>query len=895
MKTITVTIDGREVSGRSGTTILELAQEMGIKIPTLCHHPQLRPFGACRICLVEDESTGRLLASCVTPIAPGMRLLTRSPTVLEMRRVIVQLMIANHPESCIVCDKGNRCQLRQLAAQLGIGRIDYDPMPSYIEITDLNPFIERDLSKCILCGKCVRADHELVVVGALEYLHRGFEARPATLLEGPLEVSECTFCGTCVSMCPTGALMEKDLSHRGTVGQRVATTCSYCGCGCSLWVHSLEGRLVQVIPREEGSANQATLCVRGHYGSDYLHHPDRLLSPLLRRDGELQSVSWDEALDEVTQRLQEISDSHGPGALAFFGSTQCTNEENYLLQKIARIGFGSPHVDNGARIHAISSVLGLREVLGIGAATNPMEDLEEAQVIFVIGAQPLESHPVASYRIKRAVRFKGAQLVYVNYVEDALGLIADPWLRIQPGTELIFILALIRILIEEGTWRKDLLGDRPKGLKALHRAVASMEPSDVEALTGLDSGTLGEVARVLSTTRRCAIVFGAGISQSPEALEKVRALTNLALLLGCLGVEGGGIYPLDRGANTQGACDMGTLPEWLPGYRPVEDANARALVGRLWSKEPPEGPGWTLCEMLDAARRGEIKALYVLGENPAAMLPREAQEALDRLEFLVVQDLFATETAQRAHVLLPGAGFAEKDGTYTSLERRIQLVRAAINPPGEARPDWWILAEILRRLDGGEQYNTAADVMKEIAALVPEYGGVRYSRLEAEGLFWPCQDDRSPGEAILHQGNGKGLRLGEKPMDPKGSLLPRDPDFPWVALRGETHFHFQGGTRSGRSLRLREIFSEGEVHLHPEELAALALSEGDVVRLVSPHGTMKGVVHGAQEVPKGVAWVVPGPEGGAMGDLMGWQWDPLTKMPQLYAASVRIEREGGEV
>jgi formate dehydrogenase alpha subunit len=894
VKAITVTIDGREVSGRPGTTVLELAREMGIKIPTLCHHQDLKPFGACRICLVEDESTGRLLASCVTPIAPGMQILTRSPTVLETRRVIVRLMIANHPESCIVCDKGNRCQLRQLAAELGIGHIDYDRMPSYVEIKDLNPFIARDLSKCILCAKCIRADHELVVVGALDYFHRGFEARPATLLEGPLEGSECTFCGTCVTLCPTGALMEKDLFHRGTVGQRVATTCSYCGCGCSLWLHTLEDRLVNVTPREESSVNQTTLCVRGHYGSDYLHNPERLLSPLIRRDGELQTSSWDDVLGEVTQRLLDIRDRNGPHTLGFFGSTQCTNEENYLFQKIARIGFNSPHIDNGARIHAISSVMGFLEVLGIGAATNPLGDLEDAEVIFVIGAQPSESHPIASYRIKRAVRFKGARLVYVSPLEDVLSLMADPWLRIPPGTELILILGIIRIMIQEGGWRKDLLGDRPKGLKALHQTVDTLEPSTVEELTGVDTETLSGVAHILASTRRCAIVFGAGISQSTEAIEKVRALTNLALLLGCLGVRGGGIYPLDRGANTPGACDMGTLPEWLPGYRSAEDPNARALMGGFWGKEPPAGPGWTLCEMLEAARRGELKALYVLGENPAVMLPKEAREALDRLDLLVVQDLFTTESAQKAHMLLPGAGFAEKNGTYTSLERRVQRVRAAMKPPGEARADWWILTEILRRVDGDREYKTAGDVMAEIAAVVPAYGGVHYSRLEAEGLFWPCLDDRSLGEPILHREGVQQRKLIAHAIDPKSSVPSRDHDFPSVAMRGETHFHFQGGTRSGRSQRLSTIFSQAEVHLHPAELTTMAISEGDMVRLVSPHGSMLGVVHARQEVPQGVVWVVPGPESRGMADLMGWQWDPVTKMPQLNTVSVRIEREGGE-
>ncbi len=892
METITITLDGVTISDRPGTTILELAQEVGIRIPTLCHDPCLKPVGACRICLVEDEGAGRLLASCVTPIAPGMRIQTRSPAVMDTRRLIVNLMLANHPESCVVCDKGNRCQLRQLAAEMGIGRIEYDRMPSYSGVSDLNPFISRDLSKCILCAKCIRADHELVVVGALDYLHRGFDARPATLLEGPLEGSECTFCGTCVSKCPTGALMERGLPHRGTVGRRVATTCSYCGCGCSLWVHALDGRLLHVTPRAEGSANQSALCARGHYGSDYLNHEDRLLCPQLRRGGELKAVPWEVALEEVASRLKEIVRQHGPHAVGFFGSTQCTNEENYLFQKVARAGLGTPHVDNGARLQSISSVLGLREVLGVGAATNPMEDLEAAQVIFVIGAQPLGSHPVASYRIKQAVRYKGARLIYASPLRDTFSLMADPWLRVRPGGELPLIMGIMRLLAMETGGRHEIPVTQTEGWDSIRRELEALDPAALGALSGVDAQSLREVASVLSSTRRCAIVFGAGISQSSAAVDKVRALANLAVMLGCVGVGGGGIYPLDRGANTQGACDMGTVPEWLPGYRPVNDPDGRALAARVWGKEPPLGPGWTLCEMMEAARRGELKALYVMGENPLRMLPREAQDAMERLELLVVQDLFLTETAAKAHVLLPGAGFAEKDGTFTSLERRIQRVRAATDPPGEARPDWWILVELLRRLGKGREYDTAADVMKEISAFVPEYRGVQYSRLEIGGIFWPCPDARSGGEAILLRG-AEGLRLDPRPVDPMTSQPQRDPDYPWRALRGENQFHFAGGTRSGRSRRLLRFSARPEVLLNPQDMAAVGLADGDGARLISRQGEIQVLSRSREELPQGFAWVMPGAGGTGMRDLMAWAWDPVTRMPLLHDVAVRIEKAEG--
>jgi predicted molibdopterin-dependent oxidoreductase YjgC len=891
--TVTITLDGVVVSGRQGMTILELAREMDVYIPTLCHDACLKPVGACRICLVEEEAAGRLLAACVTPIAPGMRIQTRSQTVLEARKVTIKLLMASHPESCVVCDKGNRCQLRMLAAEMGIGSIDYDRMPSRIETLDLNPFIVRDLNKCILCAKCIRADHELVVVGALDYLGRGFDAYPATLFQSPLEHSDCTFCGTCVSLCPTGALIAKNPAYQGTVGQRMATTCAYCGCGCALWVHTLEDRLVQVTPRVEGSANQATLCVRGHYGSDYLNHPERLRSPLIRKDGELQPTCWDDALDKVTQGLKGVVDRWGPESVGFLGSTQCTNEENYLLQKIARVAVGSPHVDSGARIQAMSSILGLQAVLGVGAATNPLEDLEAARVIFVIGAQPIASHPVASYHIKRAVRYKGARLIYANLLEDSLTLMADPWLRISPGAERALVMGLIRMLVKEALWRKDFVGEHLQGWGAIRKMVMALDSSNLEAVTGVDAGTFMELGRVLASSRRVAIVFGPGISTSAGALEKVKALAHLALLLGCLGVSGGGIYPLDKGANTQGVCDMGTFPEWLPGYRPVGDPGAHAELKRVWGKEPPMGPGWSLCEMLEAARCGKLKAMYILGENPARVLPVEARKALEGLELLIVQDLFLSETARLSHLILPGAGFAEKDGTYTSLERRIQRLRPAMKPPGSARADWWILAKVLRLLDGVLEYDTASDVMKEIATVVPQYGGVKYSRLEGGGIFWPCPDPGSVVEAIIHRGGVERLTIGLNGEGIKGkSPSPPDPDFPWIAVRGETHFHFGGGTRSHRSGRLNGIFPSPLVYLHSEDMAALGLSEGNTVRMESRRGVMKAEAHGREEISKGMAWVVPGPEVGAMSRLMDWQWDPSTKMPQLYTVSVRIQREG---
>lgn len=876
METIAITLDGVPVSGRQGMTILELAREVGVRIPTLCHDPSLRPAGACRLCLVEEEASRRLLASCVTPIASGMRILTRSPAVLEARRVILQLMLANHPESCVVCDKGNRCQLRQLAAEAGIGLVDYDRMDSVARIQEANPFLKRDLSKCVLCGKCIRADQELVVVGAMDYFQRGFQARPGTFLDRPLEHSECTFCGTCEAICPTGALSESKPLHLGTAPQRAATVCSYCGCGCSIWAHIWQDRLVRIEPKAEDSVNKAALCVRGRYGSDYLHSRDRLLNPMLRKNGELVAVSWQEAMDETAARLQEIAARHGPASVGFFGSTQCTNEENYLFQKLARLGIGTPNVDNGARFQAISGILAMQEELSISGATHPLEELEYAGVILVIGAQPLESHPVASYAIKRAVKQKGAQLIYVSPLEDALSRMAEIWIKPWPGSEGLILWALLRAVIAlRGSQLPGWLGDQ--------------DPKDLLKSTLVDSSQVDEAARTLCLSSSCALVFGKGLSCSQAGTEGVRMLVRLARELNCLGVAGGGIYPLDRAANTQGACDMGTLPEFLPGYRSSADPRCRAELAQAWGKEPPAGPGMSLPEMLDAALRGELRALYIMGENPLELLPGRAAEALLKLELLVVQDIFPTAACQMAHVVLPAAGFLEKKGTYTSLERRVQRIRPVFPPPGGARPDCWILSGLLKRTADLPEYEAPAEVMKEISQTVPQMRGVRYARLEGSPIFWPCTDPTASGERILLRGGTTEPQTVPNPSK-LAHIPPADPDFPFLAVEGESLFRMGSAVRSSRAGRLRDFSHQTLVFLNPSDMDRLGLGEQTQVKLLSRWGELKATALCRPDIHQGLLWVLPAAHGPGLAGLAPWSWDPSSKTPQTRRATVRLER-----
>lgn len=827
MDAIAITLNGTPVSGRPGMTILELAQEVGVKIPTLCHEPSLKPVGACRICLVEEEKSGRLLASCVTPIISGMVINTESTTVIENRKVIVKLMMASHPESCLLCDKGNRCLLRKIAADLGIGTVNYYPMPHFIGTRELNPFIQRDLSKCILCGKCIRADQELVVVGALDYMHRGFDARPATVFDSPLETSECTFCGTCVTVCPTGALFERGKRHLSTIGIRTPSVCAYCGCGCNIHLEAHENQLVSVHPRGVQDLNGRTLCVKGHYGFDYIHHPDRLRSPLVRKDGSLTEVEWDEALDYVADGLRRCHTAYGPEGMAFFGSSKCTNEENYLFQKMARVIFGTNNVDNGARILSGPSL----DVLPFGAMTNPLKDLESSDVILVLGSNPSASHPVAGYWIKRAVRNKGARLIVVDPKRTDLAFMASVWVPIRFGMDRMLLHAILKALIDSGAADRNTLLHGIDGLSDLKESLAHLNRSTIEERTGCPSSLLDTIIDILVQARLPAIVYGHGITRQGDAQETIRALVNLALVMGSVGEDGGGIYPLDKENNGQGAWDMGSMPDCLPGHQPLDDATVVQKVAARWKGTIPGKVGLTAVEMIQQAEVGRMKAIYVMGENPIRAFPDgpTVQRALSSLDFLVVQDLFLTETAAVAHAVLPACSFAEKSGSFTNIERRVQYIQKSIEPLAQSVPDWRILCSLARRLGYPMDYDSVESILNEIKTVVPQYGGITPENLKKGGVFQPCPEGDSRGEARLTiSGWGaKRLRLFPARLNAKS----REEVEGFALLRGSSLYHFLGGTRSTRSPRLSAMKGGGFLEMNPDDAQGLGIADGDMVKV----------------------------------------------------------------
>jgi len=831
LEEISLTINGKNISCAPGTSILNAALQNGIKIPTLCHHPNLEPVGACRLCLVEDEKSGRIMASCVTPASPNMVIHTDSPTIKEHRINIIRLMMANHPESCIVCSQGNRCELRQIAAELGVGQIGLYPMPHYTGLEAANPFIIRDLSKCILCGKCIRADHELVVVGAIDYTLRGFKSRPATVHEMPLEKSDCTFCGTCVSLCPTGALSLKNTRYVGSPQNESSTICGFCGVGCSLVMGSVDGQIVEVNPsHKQDTVNRSTLCVRGHFIHDFLSVPERLTSPLVRTDGDLSPAAWDEALELVAQRLIGIRRKNGPQSIAFLGSSKCSNEENYLFQKMARVILGTNNVDNGSYGSGRTITSRINERLDAGGRVKPLAELERAEMIFVIGANPAESLPVASYYLKRASRMNGIPLMVADPRKTALVPFSSLWLPLAPNSDYAMISGLAAILYKRGSYDKDFISQFTEGFDRYGEDLSSFKLEGVSRVTGLD-GELMERAADLIEGKKIAFVIGHGILQQRHGILSMDALLNLALMTGSLGGEGKGLHFLTMENNQMGAWDMGTAPDFLPGRKSLHNDLIRKNWEQNWEVKLSPDPGLNTIRMIEEAEKGNLKALYVMGENPLRSLPQPERisNALKNLEFMVVQDILATETTLMADVVLPGAAFSEKGGSFTNMEGRIQSFEQAVAPPGEAKPDWEILGLLFAKMRYPKRYSSLDKIKAEISDLVPVYSALERN----EEQTWIKESSNS---RLFHlQGEGEPIHFSPViKTEPERS----DEDYPLRAILGSLRYHLGSGTRTAHSVRIKDFALKGEVEISLEDSAALKLKEGDQVRISSAHGSI---------------------------------------------------------
>jgi len=886
METVTITLNGVEVSGNAGMTIRELARESGVDIPTLCYDPHLSSIGACRICLVENEQNGALLASCVTPIAPGMVISTHSPRVMEHRKTIIKLMLASHPDACMVCNKGNRCQLRQIASDVGIGLIEFDRIPQKAVIEEVNPFIQRDMSKCILCAKCIRACQELVVEGAIDYFHRGFTARPTTTYDLPLEGSECTFCGTCVALCPTGALMEKDGAYRGTTRTSVPTTCPVCGCGCSLRLEVKDNRVVRVSPDREAALNSGALCVRGSYSVDFIHSPDRLAGPLVRAGDGFEETSWEQATEMVASEFGRIKDEHSPDSLAVLGSSKCTNEENYLLQRFARCVLGTNNIDNGSRLYNSATRIVLGGSVGLPGTMNYLDSLEQSEVIVVIGTDPASSAPIVEYAIKRAVKYKGARLILIDPRRTKLFPFAHLWLRPRVNTDVALLNSLAKVIIDEDLMDEEFVARKTENFENLARQLEKYTPKYAEAVTGVPGQKIRDAARLYAAAGQAVIVYGTGITQYAGAADSVRALANLVILTGNIGRGRGGIYALQSENNGQGADDMGSLPNFLPGYQSVADDRSRRRFEERWDASLPAKPGLTAVEIMEQAKAGKIRGLYIAGENPVLSFPQPGliAEALASLDFLLVQDMYLTETARLARVVLPVASFAEKEGTFTNFEGRINRVRRAIEPLGESLPDWEIIRQLADKMGCPMPFTSLQQVMDEIEEMVPFYED--YSDLEklyqAEPGVWELR--RTYGEQFL-KGFARFSPVEYIPQ-PDGA----GEGYPLTLLTGAILGNFGTGTRSSRSWRLSKYSSQAFVEIGASDARKLRINHGDKVRVISPVSELTTTARTTDTLPEGMIFLPTSFPGSPATRLFSISLDPETKAPSLKACQVRLER-----
>ncbi|MEW6572923.1 MAG: molybdopterin-dependent oxidoreductase [Bacillota bacterium] len=899
MQPITVTLNGREVTGEPGMTILELARKEGVHIPTLCHESHLTSVGdcpsisTCRICFVEDERTGAMVTACGTFIVPGMVINTHSPRVLERRKTVVELMLASHPDSCLVCDKGNRCQLRQVAAELGIGLVKLQKIPQPATINDANPFIKRDLSKCILCAKCIRACQELVVEGAIDYFRRGFTAKPATFGDTALEESECTFCGTCVSICPTGALMEAEPLHIGTTGTVVRSTCPFCGCGCSLLLKVYDERIVRATPNKQDAISRGTLCVKGSFGFDFIHSPDRLTIPLIKVNGDFKEATWEEALDAVAGEFKRIKEVHGSDSLAVFGSSKCTNEENYMLQCFARCVLGTNNIDNSSRLHGAAGLTGPGETGGIFGTTNSITVLEEAEVILVIGADPTKSAPLVGYAIKRAVRCRDAKLILVDPRESRLALFANLWLRPKIATDLTLVNSLCKTVIDENLVDDNSVNRETADFKALAESLGGLDPAYIQKATGVAFEDLQHAARIYANAERAAIVYGSGVAQQVNGTETIKALFNLALLTGKLAGQSG-VYALQRENNAQGACDMGVLPDYLPGYHPIADRASIRKFKDYWG-DIPDKPGLTVFEMLTAAKSGEIKGMYIVGENPVSTFPLAGfvQDALSSLEFLVVQDMFLTETAKLAKVVLPAVSFAEKEGTFTSFDGRINWLRKALKPLGQSLPDCEIITRLAVKMGSPMSFMSPQEVREEIEKLIPMYRGIGYG-LSEEPEFQPEGNGAFVKTLPMYRKQPEGT-FGLLPA--RNGALPQEPDkeYPFVLLTGSNLFHSGGGTRSSRATRLSRFSFEAYVSVNEADAEHLGVADGDKVRVLSPAGDVVAAVKVTDTLPQGTLYMPFSVSVNPVSQLFDITLDDERKSPLIKAVKVKLERVGSDV
>ncbi|HMK14435.1 MAG TPA: formate dehydrogenase subunit alpha [Burkholderiales bacterium] len=900
-------LNGKTVRGFSNESIIETAGRHGVEIPRLCYKPGMRPDGNCRVCMVEIKGERFLAPSCCRTPKKGMEVFSDNPRARASQKMVLELLLSDMPRQSYTLNS----ELELWARKLKVGKPRFNPR--HQPAADVShTAITVNLDACIQCTRCLRACREEQVNDVIGYAFRGEHSKIVFDLDDSMGNSTCVACGECVQACPTGALMPARSVGLLMSDKTVDSVCPYCGVGCQLTYHVKDNKILYVQGRD-GPANHGRLCVKGRYGFDYVSHKQRLTKPLIRRPGIPKSAdfvmdpeeklkvfreaSWEEALDLVAGNLKKIRDTQGPQALAGFGSAKGSNEEAYLFQKLVRTGFGTNNVDHCTRLCHASSVAALLEGIGSGAVSNQVSDVMKADVVFVIGANPTVNHPVAATWIKNAVK-KGVKLVVADPRGSELARHAAYFLQFKPDTDVALLNAMMHTIIHEGLVNQDFVKNRTSGYEDLRKNIEGYSPEAMAPICGVAAATIKEVARLYATSNGSMIFWGMGISQHVHGTDNARCLIALAMLTGQVGRPGTGLHPLRGQNNVQGASDSGLIPMMYPDYRHVDNVNAQAVFEKLWGTKLDSKPGLTVVEIMNAVHAGKIRGMYIMGENPAMSDPDlgHARQALAELEWLVVQEIFLTETGYLADVILPASAWPEKTGTVTNTDRMVQLGRQALHLPGEAKHDLWIIQEIARRM--GLNWNYPAgpkDVFNEMRKAMPSIAGITWERLERDGsVTYPCEHEGDPGEPVVFTDHfptesGRGRFV---PADIIPANEQPDSDFPLVLITGRQLEHWHTGSMTRRASVLDAIEPEPVASLHPLDLESIGVQPGEVITVESRRGEISLYARADDGTPHGAVFIPFCFYEAAANLLTNPALDPVGKIPEFKYCAVRVKPGG---
>ena len=921
----TLLINGEEIPFQVGQTILEAARDSNINIPTLCYHKDLSIDGSCRLCMVEVQGENREVASCTLSAAEGMIIQTETPRLIKSRRTILEMLLQNYHDEDTDAKASHASEFMQWVKHYDVERpADFKKAGSYVVDSDPNPFIRVDLNKCILCSRCVRACNEIQGRYVWDIAGRGSETRLVAGINTDLLEARCESCGACVEYCPTGALTNKLSILQQDLAKQVTTTCAYCGVGCNFDLQVQDNKIIGVKSNHEAAVNGAHLCVKGRYGYDFINHADRLTVPRVRRyllqgrtreKGEIRDewvdVAWDTALNLAAEKIVHIKRQSGSDALGLMSSAKCTNEENYLMQKFARQVVGTHNIDHCARLCHSSTVAGLAACFGSGAMSNTMADIaEHAKAVLIIGSNTTEQHPVFGCMLRQAAHQRGLKIVVADPRTIDICEFAELHIKQKPGTDVALVNGLMHIILENNWHDADFIDSRTEGFDDFKAVIATYSPERVSEITGVSVDKLEQAAKTLSLNSPMAVIWAMGITQHTTGVMNVLSLGNLQMLLGNMGIAGGGVNPLRGQNNVQGACDMGCLPNVFPAYQKVTDEKNLEKFSQAWATNEDETAlfssktGLTVTEMISQAGEGEIRGLYILGENPVMTDPdiNHVRTNLNDNEFLILQEIFPSETAVYADILLPGVSFAEKDGTFTNTERRIQRVRKAIDEVGDARADWSIISELAKRILSLENraakgphsawdYDSPSEIMDEMALLAPSYAGVSYERLEnGEQLHWPVKSLAHAGTPILHIeqftcGKGKFNVCEHLPADE----MPGK-DFPFVLTTGRVLYHWHGTEMTRRSKGLLEVCPVAQIEINPEDAITLGISDGGKIKVTSLRGETIARALLTERVSQGLIFGnfhFPGEQN--INNVTNAAVDPIAKIPEYKVCAVKVE------